>query len=191
MGNQFLDDLRQADAFIHIIDASGSTDSEGNPVPMGTHDPMVDIKFLENEIAHWMKGIIEKGFEKAARMAHLEGQKMEEIIHERLTGLGVPMAAISAALRESNMPANPMTWKDEDMLRLADNIRRLSKPILIAYNKSDVASDENLNRLSKLPDHPPSPPAPRPNWRSRRPRRRNWSTTRQANLLSPHLTRQS
>ena len=63
------------------------------------------------------------------------------------------MAAISAALRESNMPANPMTWKDEDMLRLADNIRRLSKPILIAYNKSDVASDENLNRLSKLPDY--------------------------------------
>jgi ribosome-binding ATPase YchF (GTP1/OBG family) len=153
LGNQFLDDLRQADAFIHIIDASGSTDSDGNPVPAGTHDPLVDVKFLEKEIAYWMKGIIEKGFEKSARMAHLEGQKMEDVIHERLTGLGIPMPAISAAMRESNLPANPMSWKDEEMLRLADNIRRLSKPILIAYNKSDVASDENIKRLSKLPDY--------------------------------------
>ena len=30
LGNQFLDDLRQADAFIHVVDSSGSTDSEGN-----------------------------------------------------------------------------------------------------------------------------------------------------------------
>ena len=191
LGNQFLDDLRQADAFIHIIDASGSTDSDGNPVPAGTHDPMVDVKFLENEIAHWMKGIIEKGFEKSARMAHLEGQKMEDVIHERLTGLGVPMPSICAALRESNMPANPMSWKDEEMLRLADNIRRLSKPILIAYNKSDVASDENLKRWRRCPIISPSPPAPRPNWRSRRPPKRSWSTTLPAKRRSRCPTRQS
>src|SRR3989344_7561825 len=29
LGNQFLDDLRQADAFIHIVDLSGTTDVEG------------------------------------------------------------------------------------------------------------------------------------------------------------------
>jgi len=28
MGNQFLDDLRQADAFIHIVDVSGETDEK-------------------------------------------------------------------------------------------------------------------------------------------------------------------
>ena len=32
MGNQFLDDLRQADVFIHIVDVSGETDIEGKPV---------------------------------------------------------------------------------------------------------------------------------------------------------------
>ena len=31
LGNQFLDDLRQANAFIHIVDASGTTDIEGKP----------------------------------------------------------------------------------------------------------------------------------------------------------------
>src|SRR3990167_5978353 len=31
LGNQFLDDLRNADVFIHIVDASGTTDVEGKP----------------------------------------------------------------------------------------------------------------------------------------------------------------
>ena len=40
LGNKFLDDLRQAHAFIHIVDASGSTDSEGKPCEIGSHDPV-------------------------------------------------------------------------------------------------------------------------------------------------------
>ena len=32
LGNKFLDDLRQADALIHVIDASGGTDEEGRAV---------------------------------------------------------------------------------------------------------------------------------------------------------------
>lgn len=46
LGNKFLDDLRQADALINVIDVSGSTDIEGNPVDIGTHDPTEDILFL-------------------------------------------------------------------------------------------------------------------------------------------------
>jgi GTP-binding conserved hypothetical protein TIGR00650 len=30
LGNKFMDDLRQADVLIHVVDASGSTDLEGN-----------------------------------------------------------------------------------------------------------------------------------------------------------------
>lgn len=29
LGNQFLDDLRHADALIHVVDVSGTTDAEG------------------------------------------------------------------------------------------------------------------------------------------------------------------
>ena len=38
MGNQFLDDLRQADAFIHIIDIAGSTNEKGEPVSAGSYE---------------------------------------------------------------------------------------------------------------------------------------------------------
>lgn len=37
LGNKFLDDLRHADALIHVVDVSGTTDAEGKttcePVP--------------------------------------------------------------------------------------------------------------------------------------------------------------
>ena len=54
LGNQFLDNLRQADAILHIIDASGGTDSEGNPVDVGSHDPIQDIEFIEHEMTMWI-----------------------------------------------------------------------------------------------------------------------------------------
>ncbi len=150
LGNQFLDDLRQADAFIHVIDASGSTDAEGNSVKPGSHDPVEDLVFLEREINQWIKGIMVKGFDKLARGAHLEGQKIELVIHDRLTGLGVTEAQVLAALRASNMPSKIIDWKDEDLYRLAANVRRLSKPMMIALNKADVADPELVKRLMAL-----------------------------------------
>ncbi len=135
LGNQFLDDLRQADAFIHVVDASGSTDAEGNAVKPGSHDPVEDLRFLEREINQWIKGIMLKGFDKLARGAHLEGQKIELVIHDRLTGLGVTEAQVSAALRSSDMPHKIIDWRDEDLYRLAANIRMLSKPMVIALKR--------------------------------------------------------
>jgi len=60
MGNQFLDDLRQADALVHIIDASGSTNEKGESVEINSYDPANDIRFLETEIDMWFLGIFKK-----------------------------------------------------------------------------------------------------------------------------------
>jgi len=153
LGNQFLDDLRQADAFIHVIDSSGATDCEGVTVPACSHDPGEDVRFLEREISQWMRGILDKGWEKDARMAHLEGLKIHELIHKKFTGLGVPESAILTALRESKMPENVMQWKEEDMLRLCDNIRKHSKPMMIALNKADVTPPEFLAKMANVPGY--------------------------------------
>jgi len=53
MGSEFLNDLNQADALIHIIDVSGSTNEKGEPVEQGSYDPANDIKFLEIELDMW------------------------------------------------------------------------------------------------------------------------------------------
>ncbi len=149
LGNQFLDDLRQADALIHVVDASGSTDLEGNAVPPGTHDPVEDIAFLEREIAMWIRGILDRGWERSARQSHMEGKGIELLIHERLTGLGVTPAHINAALREVQPPENPQAWDPDTMYRVSDAIRRHAKPMMIALNKADRADDETLKRLAE------------------------------------------
>jgi ribosome-binding ATPase YchF (GTP1/OBG family) len=150
LGNQFLDDLRQADALIHVVDSSGSTNSEGVPVPAHTHDPIIDVWFLEKEIEHWIKGIMDKGWEKSARQAHLEGEKIEELIHTKLTGLSVSIGHIHAAIREASLPDSVVAWKDEDLMRLSAAIRKHSKPMTLALNKADIAEDATLQRMTKV-----------------------------------------
>src|SRR3989344_5511569 len=73
LGNQFLDDLRQADAFIHIVDASGTTDETGKILAESKiHDPCKDIEFLEEELDIWYFNILIKVWKAFARQTEIE-----------------------------------------------------------------------------------------------------------------------
>src|SRR6266852_8140546 len=89
LGNQFLDEVRRADALIHVVDASGSTDAEGKLTSMGTHDPREDIRFLETELKMWMLRIVGKDWEKTAKKTEMAGEDPSSLVAERLSGLGV------------------------------------------------------------------------------------------------------
>jgi ribosome-binding ATPase YchF (GTP1/OBG family) len=154
LGNKFLDDLRQAHALIHIVDASGSTDAEGNPCAIGTHDPLSDVIFLEKEINFWFFGIIKKSWEIIARKCELENKKIEKMLTEQLTGLGIREEHITGAMRKINLDsAKPSQWTDEDIFKLTDYVRAISKPIIIAFNKCDKASDSLMERRNELKDY--------------------------------------
>ena len=56
LGNQFLDEIRQADALIHVVDASGSTDEEGRKVEVGSHDPVADIRWSRTSSTYGSSG---------------------------------------------------------------------------------------------------------------------------------------
>ena len=118
LGNQFLDDLRQADALINVIDVSGSTDIEGNPGKPGEHDPQEDVTFLRREIELWIREIIKNGFGKIARTAKMTGAKPDVILYERLAGLNVTENEVKAAVRDVNPPDDPTKWDDDIMLHL-------------------------------------------------------------------------
>ncbi|AKB84235.1 redox-regulated ATPase YchF [Methanococcoides methylutens] len=150
LGNAFLDELRQAQAIIHVIDASGGTDIEGNPVDIGDHDPMEDVDFLNREIAMWMTGILKRNWDKLSRKIKAEGLKMSEVISEQLMGAGVNESQAHEALLSCPMPEECTQWSDEDMARLCEAIRAISKPTMIAANKIDVAPEENVSNLENL-----------------------------------------
>ena len=68
LGNRFLDDLREADAFIHIVDISGRTDSEGRPISEEkANNPGNDVKFLEDELNKWYHGIFMKAWKSFSK----------------------------------------------------------------------------------------------------------------------------
>ena len=151
LGNKFLDDLRQAHALIHIVDASGSTDEEGNPCEPGKYDPLKDVEFLEKEINYWLMGIIKKSWESVAKRCKLEGKKIDRMLAEKLTGLGICEEHIHTAIRKLNLDADsPLKWTDDELLNLSDFVRKISKPMLIAFNKCDVASDELMGKVDVL-----------------------------------------
>jgi hypothetical protein len=152
LGNAFLDDMRQAQAIIHVVDASGSTDIEGNVVPIGSHDPLNDIKFLENEITMWMFGILNKNWMKISRKATISGgQKIEEVVAEQLAGLGINEVMAKNAILDLGLDDKALAnWTDQDMIDLSDSLRKISKPIVIAANKADIAPPENLAKLKGL-----------------------------------------
>lgn len=152
LGNQFLDDLRQADALINVIDVSGSTDIEGNPGSPGDHDPCEDVEFLRREIDLWIREILNNGFSKIARQAKMQNGKIENAMHERLMGLNITEGQIKQALRDVSPPEDPLKWNDDILLALAVRIREFSKPMIVAMNKADIASEENLKSIRNLCD---------------------------------------
>ncbi|MDG6899339.1 MAG: redox-regulated ATPase YchF [Nitrososphaerota archaeon] len=149
LGNQFLDDLRQADALIQVVDASGSTDLEGRKVPPGVHDPVEDVEMVEHEFDLWMYGILKRDWEKAARSLEQTGGKVTNHLAERLSGLSVTLADVEAVvLRLRLRTEKPSGWTDDQLMQFVVETRKLTKPSLIAANKADLqTSYRNIERL--------------------------------------------
>jgi ribosome-binding ATPase YchF (GTP1/OBG family) len=152
LGNQFLDEIRQADALIHIVDASGSTDSEGKPCDPGTHDPKEDVRFLEHELDMWLLQIIKKDWDKAVRLVEGPKEELLPILEEKLSGLGIRRDHLMSAKAKTKLNwEKPSSWSDENLLSLVTELRKYSKPLLIAANKMDVApAEKNLEALQPM-----------------------------------------
>ena len=160
LGNKFLDDLRQADAFIHVVDASGSTDEEGRSVARGSNDPGKDVEFVRREMVLWIKSIIDKDWSRISRTAEssakASGESLESMLLTKLSGLSITISSIESAIHKAELKSDkPTTWKDRDILKFSENLLELSKPTLIAANKCDQASaPEIISRLTDaLPDN--------------------------------------
>lgn len=151
LGNQFLDEVRKADALLHVVDASGSTDCEGKMCKKGSHDPMEDVKFLENEITMWMNQILKKDWSKLARTAGSGKDDLMSLLEARLTGLSIKRYHIMESLRKSDLNMDkPEHWSDDDIIHFLDILRSVSKPTLIAANKIDLpTSEENIERMKE------------------------------------------
>lgn len=150
LGNKFLDDLRTADALIHVVDTSGATDLEGKPVSTGAHDPGEDVIFLERELEAWMYQILHKDWEKLSHRPNLTHEEIVQLISDRMSGLGLRRFQVEDALRIAGLKDKPSLWSGDDLTRLISLMRKSAKPMMLAANKIDLpASKAMLGRLAK------------------------------------------
>ncbi len=154
LGNKFLDDLRKADALIHVIDLSGSTNEKGETIGKGNYDPAEDILFLEKEIDSWFLGIIKKNWEKFAKIPIKEKNKKLNVMAQNLSGIGANALQIDKAVSKLKLwEKNFIEWTEKDFVDFAEAVRKESKPIIIAANKADISEKKTLKKLQeKFPE---------------------------------------
>lgn len=151
LGNQFLDDARQAEVLIHVVDIAGTTDIQGQPVPNGSHDPLEDIKFVQEEFEQWFVDILKREWDKLTREIDQKRAKLTDGIAKRFTGLGIKDYQIHEVLQRLELISkNPKEWTDADLQTFVKELRKSTKPIIIAANKADLCKD--LDIINKISD---------------------------------------
>jgi ribosome-binding ATPase YchF (GTP1/OBG family) len=156
MGNQFLDDLRQADVLVHVIDVAGTTNEKGEPQAPGSYDPAEDVKFLEVELDFWYLGILQKGWEKFARTVIQEKREIHVALGKQLSGLKVTEDLVKETIEKIGLnKEHPDKWSEDDLELLAIALRKATKPMIIACNKIDIpVGEQNFKRLqAQFPEH--------------------------------------
>ena len=154
LGNRFLDDARQADALIHVIDISGSTDFEGRPLTPGTGDPLEDVRFVDEEFDLWLVSIIKRDWDHI-RELDSSGLNTAQILKKRLSGLAFTESTIDKVLIKFNLHNKKIrSWTEQELFNFCQNIRRIEKPVVIAANKADLlTSQNNLEKIMEKYTH--------------------------------------
>ena len=154
LGNKFLDDARQAEVLIHIVDVAGTTDIQGHPVPVGTHNPLEDITFVENEFDQWFKQILDREWQKLLREITQKTTNLVDGITKRFSGLGVKEFQVSEILKELNLHTKkPAEWTDSDIFDFVKKLRKKTKSVLVAANKADLCKDLSIVDKIKQNNH--------------------------------------
>lgn len=158
LGNKFMDDLRQADILLHVVDMSGSTDEEGNPVPPGTHNPLDDIRFIEKEVDEWFFSVVRKDWDRFARgLDNLALDELIDAIAQRVSGLSIRREHVSLALRKLELETKkPSAWGEDKLKEFVKLLRNMSKPIVVIANKMDIPEAEDFFKqaLKEFPNKP-------------------------------------
>jgi ribosome-binding ATPase YchF (GTP1/OBG family) len=157
LGNQFLDELTNADVVLNVVDASGATNAEGEPVEVGSHDPLDDVDFVEEEMDLWLAGIVDRNWEGVERQSRAPDFDLEAALSDMLTGFGATERDVTAVLRGLEYPDDPKAWTDDDREALARAVRRRTKPIVVVANKVDAAPDGVVERIHEGADKPVIP----------------------------------
>ena len=151
LGNKFLDDLRHADALIHVVDVSGTTDAEGKATR--GYDPSADIEWLRSEIVQWIQGnLMEKWGSIKRRHVAIKASPVETL-QGQFSGYGSTPAIVARCLDRILLKEPLERWSDETILKVVNAFTDEKFPTVLALNKIDHPdADRNIAKIAKMQD---------------------------------------
>ncbi|KAK7419871.1 hypothetical protein QQX98_003058 [Neonectria punicea] len=151
LGNKFLDDLRHADALIHVVDASGTVDAEGKETR--GYDPSVDIAWLRSEIVAWILGNLMQRWGSIRRRHMAIKATAVETLQGQFSGYGATSNVINRAIDRSRVKEPLEDWSDETVKNVVNAFVDEKFPTVIALNKIDHPdADKNISKIAKMQD---------------------------------------
>ncbi|KAF9079695.1 hypothetical protein BGX29_007942 [Mortierella sp. GBA35] len=151
LGNQFLDDLRHANALIHVVDVSGTTDANGKET-VG-YDPIGDIEWLRGEIHSWIFGNLNKRWSQIVRRHTAVKASTAETLHNQFSGYGATLSLVQKTLDRSGIKEPMDSWEKETIKKIVDAFLDERFPTVIALNKIDLPdSDKNISKIMRKYD---------------------------------------
>lgn len=146
MGNEFLENIRDSDAIIHVFDSSGTSGLDGS-VSDERIDPLEEVKFVRNELVEWFSSKLSKDWEKFSRKEEASKDKIETSLLKKLAGFGIDERGISEILLKGTFPEKLSKWADENFKEFADLFFTVTKPILYLGNKADLCTTAEIQRI--------------------------------------------
>lgn len=146
LGNKFLDDLRHADALIHVVDVSGTTDAEGKNTR--GYDPLQDIEWLQDEIRLWIEGNLQKRWGSIVRKHTATKSSAVDTLQAQFGGYGSHAPMIQRAL--ARIPGLPPLeqWTNEWITEVVKSFMQEKFPTVLALNKIDHPdADKNVSKI--------------------------------------------
>ncbi|KAH8599394.1 P-loop containing nucleoside triphosphate hydrolase protein [Bisporella sp. PMI_857] len=151
LGNKFLDDLRHADALVHVVDVSGTTDAEGKATR--GYDPSQDIVWLRSEIVQWIRGNLMQKWGSIKRRHVAVKATAVETLQGQFSGYGSTAAVVARTLDRLALKEPLEHWSDETVDKVVQAFTDEKFPTVIALNKIDHAdADKNISKIAKMQD---------------------------------------
>ncbi len=146
MGNEFLENIRDSDAIVHVFDASGTSNLDGTPAE-DRIDPMEEVNFVKKELVEWMSSKLSRDWEKFARKEDASKTRMESSLMKRMAGFGISEHELSELLLGGGFPSKLSAWSDDDFRKFAETFFSVAKPIVYLANKADLCSPGEVDHI--------------------------------------------
>lgn len=149
-GNKFLNDLVDCDVLLHVVDASGLSDRDGNIIVKGSGDrgssAAEDAKWVREELHRWIAGnIIAKWHSVCSRKSR---DKTSMRILQLFTGYHTTSNCVEEAAARAGLSLDQgLAWKAADVHNLVAHFLKVRFPIALALNKVDLLDKDSIDQI--------------------------------------------